>query len=83
MREQDRPRSSHPALFPLKMWSMSRQCPKKKLRMTQDYTMLRVLASPLLAFVESPRLTLDVDHLRCREGVATCRRFSLLMVPIE
>jgi hypothetical protein len=31
--------------------------------------MLRVLASPMLDFVESPRLTLDLDHLGCREGV--------------
>jgi hypothetical protein len=31
-------------------------------------------------FVESPGLTLDLDHLGCREGVDTCRSFSLLGV---
>jgi len=34
-------------------------------------------------FVESLGLTPGVDHLGCREGVDTCRRFSLLGVQTE
>jgi len=42
--------------------------------------MLRVLAIPVRGYVGLPRLTLNLDHLECREGVDTCRRFSLLGV---
>jgi hypothetical protein len=36
--------------------------------MTQVYTVLRVLAIPVRGHVGLSRLTLDLDHLRCREG---------------
>ena len=55
-----------PHFSPLKMQSVSHQCPKKKLQTTKDYTMLRVLAIPVRGHVGLPRLTLDLDHLECR-----------------
>jgi hypothetical protein len=45
--------------------------------------MLRVLASPVLGFVKSPELSLEVDHLVVGEGGHTWRRVSLLQLPTE
>ena len=45
---------------------VSHQCPTKMLRTSQEYTMLRVLASPMLDFASSPGLSLEVDHLGYR-----------------
>jgi hypothetical protein len=39
---------------------------KNTLELTQDYTMLRVLASPTLGVVKSPGLSLGLDYLECR-----------------
>jgi hypothetical protein len=49
----------------------------------QDYTMLRVLASLICDFVESPGLTVGLAHVGCSQGVETCQSFSLLGVPTE
>ena len=57
--------------------------PQIVLKPAREYTTLRALATPLYGFVESPGLTLRVDHSRCSPGGETCQSFSLLRVPTE